>query len=826
MPTYATAYVYLAQTALASTVLLAVAAAAVLLLREPARRVRAIELAFAGLVAVPLLMLLPGYPRLRVLPAEAIEQVAGAHQIIPTPSLSLETPQSGSQPPALRLAGELDPEMFLPSTLPAALPIANNESANNNISGEFDAGSEPFGAAPIPAVAPEPTIAPAPAFAVSVTPAISPAQPTKYALTLRERWPALADFRFWIVLVYGVGVAALAAWSLVGLIGVRRLLRSARPVEGACRAMLRDVAGPASDHVKLLVSARVSQPCAFASLPPTIVLPEELCAAGDARRLRWALAHEWSHVARHDVWVWSVSGVLRGFYFYQPLAWWLRRRLQLGQDFVADAASAGGEPEDYAEFLASWSSPFRFTRGAAGLGIGGRVSDLHRRVVMLVENRRPLEIAAPRTWSLAALMIAGLLFAVVACLGPQSSGTEPKPQPQAAASAETTVGEGGLSKPFDPYAPPADAAAESPLQPQTSGTAAQPARDPSKVGKGDHLKIEVMSNLPDSGAVRLLVPPTFSAVVDSEGNVSLGGHYQRALAAGNGFDMLEKRIAESLRTGVERDINLQRDSDQDAKVPVGPVQINARVLLLMASPEAAGGARFGGPNPVQAAVAARPKGIAPRDVLHIDCPQVKPSDGLPDVGVVEPDGGLPLGARFGRVNVLGKSLSDAEQLIKAALQEEYKECDVQVTYAQLNYVPGPATQSAPVAPAQADARVRQLEGVLEGLKKEIESLKKPGTPERKTSSGNQGAEPPTLHLSLRHKETGEPVLYLDDQPTDESSLSRLLFTARERDPHVFLAADKETPYTEVVRLIDLLGSLGLHKISLDVGPRPQRYKAR
>ncbi len=143
--------------------------------------------------------------------------------------------------------------------------------------------------------------------------------------------------------------------------------------------------------------------------------------------------------------------------------------------------------------------------------------------------------------------------------------------------------------------------------------------------------------------------------------------------------------------------------------------------------------------------------------------------------------------------------------------------------APFTYMPGPATPPATFAPPQADTRVRQLESVIEGLKKELESLKKPITPERKTTSGNQGAEAPALHLSLRHKETGESVLYLDDQPTDEASLTRLVSAAHENNPHVFLAADKETPYTEVVRLIDHLGSLSLHKISLNVGPRSQRY---
>jgi len=68
-------------------------------------------------------------------------------------------------------------------------------------------------------------------------------------------------------------------------------------------------------------------------------------------------------------------------------------------------------------------------------------------------------------------------------------------------------------------------------------------------------------------------------------------------------------------------------------------------------------------------------------------------------------------------------------------------------------------------------------------------------------------------LSLRLDESGEPKLYLD-MPASEDSL-RLLINGQEKHPVVVLAATKGIPYGEVVKVIDMLGSLGLHKISLD-----------
>ncbi len=75
-----------------------------------------------------------------------------------------------------------------------------------------------------------------------------------------------------------------------------------------------------------------------------------------------------------------------------------------------------------------------------------------------------------------------------------------------------------------------------------------------------------------------------------------------------------------------------------------------------------------------------------------------------------------------------------------------------------------------------------------------------------------------LHLFLRREATsGQVVLYLNETPTSEASLRSLLngFAPSKEKPTTFLAADKTIPYGEVVKVIDMLGSLGLHKISLD-----------
>jgi beta-lactamase regulating signal transducer with metallopeptidase domain/protein involved in polysaccharide export with SLBB domain len=230
-------------------------------------------------------------------------------------------------------------------------------------------------------------------------------------------WQLPIDYRLWIVSTYLAGAGTLLAWSLVGFVALRRLVRASQPADAAGRSALQAIAGDASARARLLVSPRAAQPCAFGWIRPTIVLPQALIDSADSTALRFALAHEWSHVSRGDVGVWTIWGFARLLHFQQPLVWLLRQHLRRAQDYLADAAAAGaGTPEDYAEFLTSFSQSFKRPRLAPGLGIVSRRSDLHRRVVMLVEKQGSLERTPPRRWN-AAILIAGLLaVAAVASL--------------------------------------------------------------------------------------------------------------------------------------------------------------------------------------------------------------------------------------------------------------------------------------------------------------------------------------------------------------------------------------------------------------------------
>jgi uncharacterized GH25 family protein len=249
-------------------------------------------------------------------------------------------------------------------------------------------------------------------------------------------WPRLA------LAAYAAVTAGLAALWLLGQVLLWRINGAARPVPGAVRALFLAISGPAGERVRLRVSDRIRLPFTFTWIRPVIVVPAELGDGGDTESLRYSLAHEWSHVEQHDAWAWNLVCLAGCALFFQPLFWWLRRQLRLCQDYLADdRAAACGSAEDYAAFLV------RLARGRStapvlpALGIGDRRSHLYRRVLMLVQDHKPLERRCRRSWILA--VASGVACVVLAASGLRLDASDtPSPPPVAA-------GDKAAAKPAD-----------------------------------------------------------------------------------------------------------------------------------------------------------------------------------------------------------------------------------------------------------------------------------------------------------------------------------------------------------------------------------------
>jgi biopolymer transport protein ExbD len=83
-----------------------------------------------------------------------------------------------------------------------------------------------------------------------------------------------------------------------------------------------------------------------------------------------------------------------------------------------------------------------------------------------------------------------------------------------------------------------------------------------------------------------------------------------------------------------------------------------------------------------------------------------------------------------------------------------------------------------------------------------------------TEAAKIDAESLPLRFALK-KEGAGVVLYLEEQPTNIDKLKAVVKDIIPESTEVSLSADRGIPYGEVIKVMDMLGSLGLHKIALD-----------
>ena len=138
-----------------------------------------------------------------------------------------------------------------------------------------------------------------------------------------------------------------------------------------------------------------------APLPPMIwaalgrvrvLLPAGLVERLDDEQLAALLAHELAHVRRGDHWVRRLEFIVLGLYWWYPLAWWARTRLQAEEEECCDAWVVEALPAHaYAsaivatvDFLANDLAPVPVL--ASGLG---RLDGLKRRLTLILTGTAP-----------------------------------------------------------------------------------------------------------------------------------------------------------------------------------------------------------------------------------------------------------------------------------------------------------------------------------------------------------------------------------------------------------------------------------------------------
>lgn len=197
--------------------------------------------------------------------------------------------------------------------LPVDLPVSLADLSGADLSGTADPGA--------------------------VTDAVGVSAPAGAAAVHSDAAPVHhAAWRFWLTVCYLVGAAALLLRLLVGLFLSWHLIRGAHPIAGHWAADRR-----------IRLSAAITSPVTIGG---NILLPAD-CGGWTAATQQAVLAHERAHIASGDFYVLVLSQLNRALFWFNPLSWWLHRRLANLAELTSDDAAmeALGDGPGYAAVL-------------------------------------------------------------------------------------------------------------------------------------------------------------------------------------------------------------------------------------------------------------------------------------------------------------------------------------------------------------------------------------------------------------------------------------------------------------------------------------------
>src|SRR6185312_16107873 len=143
----------------------------------------------------------------------------------------------------------------------------------------------------------------------------------------------------WTVPAWSIGVALLGFKAFAGWRRARTLTGQAS--HAAPAAWQETVSRLALQvgvrvRIRLQVTARVAVPCVVGWLKPVILLPPAALTGLSPLQLEMVLAHELSHVHRHDYLVNLLQIFVETLLFYHPVVRWISRDARREREHCCD----------------------------------------------------------------------------------------------------------------------------------------------------------------------------------------------------------------------------------------------------------------------------------------------------------------------------------------------------------------------------------------------------------------------------------------------------------------------------------------------------------
>lgn len=166
-----------------------------------------------------------------------------------------------------------------------------------------------------------------------------------------------------MVTLWFLGMSILLARLATGCWRVRSLhVLARRELPSRWQTLAEDVAAKLGLQRPFLVvdSVRVATPTVIGWLRPIVFLPVAAMAGLSPRQVEAILAHELTHIRRHDFLVNLLQTCAETVLFYHPAVWWMSSRIRAEREHCCDdvAVSVCGDATEYAAALtelASWS---------------------------------------------------------------------------------------------------------------------------------------------------------------------------------------------------------------------------------------------------------------------------------------------------------------------------------------------------------------------------------------------------------------------------------------------------------------------------------------
>lgn len=196
---------------------------------------------------------------------------------------------------------------------------------------------------------------------------------------------------------------------------VARLRRTSR--------LIPNVAWDSSRDISIRESASITTPLTVGVLKPVLILPVDW-RDWDEWKLKAVLTHERTHVERRDWAVAVIGSIAKCLYWFNPLVWWLDRKLSSLAEQASDEAcvQACGDAPRYAETLLEFASAAGQKSLVGGVGMAQyRISQRIERVLAL---RRPGAGVLPLpAWVLLFLLTLPTLYVSAASQSPERMPT-------------------------------------------------------------------------------------------------------------------------------------------------------------------------------------------------------------------------------------------------------------------------------------------------------------------------------------------------------------------------------------------------------------------